>query len=59
MVVPFGVVGPGELALLRTFGVQGVRGVMRGRVVEELLGVRGGAWGWGVDGVLVLAVVGV
>lgn len=58
MVVPFGVVDPEELAPLGTFGVQGVRGVMRGRVVEEL-GVRGGAWGWGVDGALVLAVVGV
>lgn len=59
MVVPFGVVGPVELELLRTLGVEGVRGVMRGRVVEELVGVRGATRGWGVEGAFVLADVGV
>lgn len=59
MLVPFGVVGPAELELLRTLGVEGVRGLMRGRVVEELVGVRGATQGWGVEGALVLADVGV
>lgn len=43
-VVHLGVVGPAVLALLRTLGVEGVRGVMRG---------------WGVEGALVLPEVGV
>lgn len=59
VLVPFGVVGPAELELLRTLGVEGVRGLMRGRVVEELVGVRGATRGWGVEGALVLADVGV
>lgn len=59
MVVPLGVVGPAALALLRTLGVEGVRGVMRGLVAEELVGVRGATLGWGVEGALVLADVGV
>lgn len=58
MVVPLGVVGPAALALLRTLGVEGVRGAMRGWV-EELVGVRGVLRGWGVDGALVLPDVGV
>lgn len=44
MVAPFGVVDPEVLALLRTFGVEGVRGVTRG---------------WGVEGALVLPDFGV
>lgn len=59
VVVPLGVVGPGVLALLRTLGVEGVRGAMRGWVLEELVGVRWVLWGWGVEGVLVLPDVGV
>lgn len=59
MVVPFGVVGPAVLALLRTLGVDGVRGAMRGCFLEELVGVRGAAGGCGVEGALVLADVGV
>lgn len=59
MVVPLGVVGPGVLALLRTLGVEGVRGMMRGWVLEELLEVRGAARGSGVEGALVLPDVGV
>lgn len=60
VVVPFGVVallgvvGPGVLALLRTLGVEGVRGAMRGWVVEELVALRGVRRGWGVEGALVL-----
>lgn len=59
MVVPFGVVGPAVLALLRTLGVDGVSGVMRVCFLEELVGVRGAAGGCGVEGALVLADVGV
>lgn len=44
VVAPFGVVDPALLALLRTFGVEGVRGVMRG---------------WGVEGALALPDFGV
>lgn len=51
---PFGVLGPAEFALFRPLGVEGLRGVMRGRVVEELLGVRGAAQGCGVEGALVV-----
>lgn len=39
--MPLGVVGPGDLELLGTLGVEGVRGAMRGRVLEELFGVSG------------------
>lgn len=53
MVVALGVLGPVVLALLRALGVEGVRGAMRGWVVE-LVGVRGVMRGWGVDGALVL-----
>lgn len=59
VVVPLGVLGPAVLALLRTLGVEGVRGVIRGWAVEELVGVRGATRGWGVEGALVLADVGV
>lgn len=37
VVVAFGVVDLGVLALLRTFGVEGVRGAIRGCAVEELV----------------------
>lgn len=53
-----GVVEPAVFALLRAFGVEGVRGAMRGCVLE-LVGVRGGTQGWGGEGALVLADVGV
>lgn len=56
---PLGVVDPAVLALLRTLGVEGVRGVRCSRVLEELVGVRGATCGWGVDGALVLPDVGV
>lgn len=59
VVVPLGVVDPALLALLRALGVEGVRGAMRGWVVEELVGERGVRRGWGVEGVLLLADVGV
>lgn len=50
-----GVVEPTLLAPLGAFGVDGVRGAMRGCILLELLGVRGatqccGVEGWGVDG---------
>lgn len=57
MVAPFGVVETAELVLLRLLGVGGVKGVMFGRAVEELLGVRGTVCVWGVEGALVLTVV--
>lgn len=57
MVAPFGVVEPAELVLLWTFGVEGVKEVLCGWVVKELLGVRGTASGWGVEGALALTEV--
>lgn len=59
VVASLGVVGPAPLALLRDLGVEGVRGVIRGWVLEELLGVTGQTRDWGVQGALVLADVGV
>lgn len=59
VVVSLGVVGPALLALLRALGVEGVRGVMRRWVLEELVGVTGPTRDWGVEGALVLADVGV
>lgn len=57
MVAPFGVVETAELVLLWPLGVEGVTGVMFGRAVEELLGVRGAMCVWGVEGALELTVV--
>lgn len=57
VVAPFGVVDTAELVLLWPLGVEGVKGVMFGRAVEELLGVRGTICVWGVEGALVLTVV--
>lgn len=57
MVAPFGVVETAELVLLWPLEVEGVKGVMFGRAVEELLGVRGTMCVWGVEGALVLTVV--
>ena len=59
MVGPLGVVGPALLALLRTLGVEGARGVRLGWVLEVLVGVKGRTCGWGVDGALALPEVGV
>ena len=59
---PFGVVavlGGVRPALLRAFGVEGVRGATRGLVVKELLGVRGASPGWGMEGALVVPDTGV
>lgn len=69
VVVPLGVICPALLPL--ALGVEGVRGPMRGCVVDELVGVRRGCveedWvgvrgamrAWGVEGALGLSDVGV
>lgn len=59
VLVPFGVVEPALLPLLRALGVEGVRGLRRGWFLERLVGVAGPALDWGVEGALVCVDVGV